>query len=359
MTDTCPLTAYASLHGHSHFSLMDAICTPEEMVLAAKEKGLRSIALTDHGVMHGVAQMYMAGKKHGVRVHYGMEAYCIGSLKTWQEAKEKAESAKKGKKKTAVEAVDADQILDEDEGDAELDAEELGVDKKALKKKGHLVILAKSQKGLSDLFRLSYLAHRDGFYSKPRTDKDMLAAHAGEIVATTACMGGIVSNKCWELKRGEIEWADVVREAQEYEEVLGKGNFFLEMQFNREPGQQYINDCMMKIHLETGIPLTVTTDSHYIKPEDWEVQDVLYMMRSKPVRTFQTRGEHWHGPVPGLYIKDHNEMWQSYLDYAGTIPPEIARAAFENTLRIDESIVDYEPDTRVRLPSLPNHSRSW
>lgn len=351
---TCPIQGYSSLHGHSHFSLMDAICTPEEIVLAAKAKGLKSIALTDHGVMHGVAQMYMAGKKHGVKTVYGMEAYCVGSLAVWQQASELLQASKKNKKKKSTESQDVDQILEEEEEEGVLTEEELNkIQSRALKKKGHLVLLARNRQGLSDLFNLSYLAHRDGFYFKPRADKDMLAVHAGNIVASTACMGGVVSNKCWEFSRNEIEWKDVVKEAEEYQEVLGKGNFFLELQFNKEPGQAFINECMVNIHKETGIPLTVTTDFHYIKPSDWEVQDVLYMMRAKPVKTFTTRGDKWHGPVPGLYVKNHEEMWQSYLSYGQNISEDIAKQAFENTLLIDSMIDHYEPDTRVRLPTLP------
>src|SRR2546430_2463131 len=118
---TSPIEQYSSLHGHSHFSVFDGLSTPEENVRAAKEKGLRSIALTDHGVTHGHADLYLAGKKHGVRTIFGVEAYVIHSLAEWNELKERAD-------------------------DKELDLEGKTTSQ-VLRKKGHLVVLACNRKG--------------------------------------------------------------------------------------------------------------------------------------------------------------------------------------------------------------------
>ncbi len=333
------LKSYSSLHGHSHFSMMDGICTPDEMVLAAKEKGLTSIALTDHGVTHGFAQLLQAGNKHGVKVVYGMEGYLIHDLVEWRTLKDKLDAAKKEKGKKV------------DEGD-EIDDKDMNVqNRRLLRKKGHLVLLAQNQVGLSNLYRITHGAHKLGMYGKPRADKKMLSNWRDGIVASSACMGGVVSVKCWEFQRGDCEWNEVVREAQEYDELLGRGKFFLELQFNESEGQKYINQCMIKIHKETGIPLTVTTDSHYVKPDDWMTQEVIYMMRAN--KTMSTRGDDWRFDVKGLYVKGPDEMWDSYLKWGDPEEYSVVRQAFENTLLIDSLIENFQPDTHQRLPTLP------
>lgn len=333
------INGYSSLHGHSHFSLMDGICTPDEMVLAAKEKGLISIALTDHGVTHGFAQLMQAGKRHGVKVVYGMEGYLIHDLQEWKALREKVQADRKEKGKRVEEGEEID--------DKTIDVQ----NRRLLRKKGHLVLLAQNQAGLSNLYRITHGAHKHGMYGKPRADKKMLSSWREGLVASSACMGGVVSVKCWEFQRGDCQWDDVVREAQEYDEILGRGKFFLELQFNESEGQKYINQCMVKIHRETGIPLTVTTDSHYVKPDDWTTQEVIYMMRAN--KTLATRGPDWRFDVKGLYVKGPEEMWDSYLKWGAEEDRDLVRQAFENSLLIDSMIEPFEPDTHQRLPTLP------
>lgn len=321
---------FTSLHNHSHFSVMDGLSFPEEMIKTAKEKGLRSIAITDHGVAHAHADFYLSAKKHGVRAIFGVEAYVIDSLAAWKEAK------------------DAKEENDED-------ATNTGAFK-AAGKKGHLVILACNREGLSNLYQIIYKAHRDGFYGKPRMDKDMLRAHAKGLVASSACMGGVVSNKVWQYTRGECAWADVVEEAMAFDRIFGRGRFFLELQLNESPHQATINKALIQIHDETGIPLTCTTDSHYIKAEDWAHQEVLYMLRDK--KTIATRGEDWSFDIRQLYIKSPDEMWESYLKFgASHIPEKTMLEAFENTLLIDSLVDVFEPDTKVHLPAIKGISQ--
>jgi DNA polymerase-3 subunit alpha len=163
---------FTSIHNHSHFSVMDGISLPEEMIRTAKEKGLRSIAITDHGHCHAHADFYLHGKKQGVRTIFGVEAYVIDSLDEWRVTKETLEE------------------VDED-------ATNTGI-AKSLHKKGHLVILACNLEGLSNLNQLVYRSHKEGFYGKPRMDKAMLMQHHKGLVASSACMGGVVSNLIWQ-----------------------------------------------------------------------------------------------------------------------------------------------------------------
>lgn len=322
---------------------MDGISMPEEIVLRAKEKGLRSIAITDHGHAHAHADIHLMGKKHGVRTLLGVEAYIIHSLKEWNELRAKMAAEKKAKgKKEADEGEEID-VEGEDETAKQM--------KRLLYRKGHLVILARNREGLSNLYNLTYKAHRDGMYSKPRCDKDMLREHARGLVTTSACMGGVISNKCWQFQRNEIDWSEVVREAEEFRDIFGKDGFYLELQFNESPGQAYINECLMKVARETKIPMTVTADSHYIEKDDWRIQEILYMLRSK--KTLLTRGPDWRFDVKQLYIKSAPEMWESYKQFAGAVDERTAKEAFENTLLVDSMIENFEPDTHQRLPTLP------
>jgi len=325
---------FASFHNHSHFSTMDGLSLPEDMIKAAKQKGLKSIAITDHGHAHAHADFYLFGKKHGVRTVFGSEAYVIHDLDAWHQIKESLGV-----------------LEDVQERDSNSSGEEeLKATTKNLFRKGHLVLLAANREGLSNLYQLTYLAHKDGFYSKPRMDKKMLKAFSKGLIATSACMGGVISNKCWDMKSGRGTFEDVVNEAKEFEEIFGKGRFFLELQFNESDSQRFINECLVRVHEQTGIPLTVASDAHYVNKDEWRAQELLYMLRSN--KTFKTRGDKWNFEVKQLYIKSAEEMWQAFEIFGGKLDPKIAIEAFQNTLLIDSLIEDFEPDTHKRLPTL-------
>lgn len=247
---------------------MDGISLPDEMIKKAKEKGLRSIAITDHGHAHAHADFYLSGKKHGVRTIFGTEAYVISDLDQWRLDKESAEL----------------------EDAPEIDTNSRVKPAKAsLYRKGHMVLLACNQEGLSNLYQLTYKAYKDGFYGKPRMDKKMLQAHSKGLVATSACMGGVISLRCWDLQNGHGSFDDIVNEALEFDRIFGRGRFFLELQFNESNSQRYINDCLIKVSEKTGIPLTVAADAHYVNPDDWKAQELLYMLRGN--KTVATRGD--------------------------------------------------------------------
>lgn len=332
---------FSSLHGHSHFSIGDGLSTPEENVKAAKEKGLRSIALTDHGINHGHADHFLAGKKHGVRTVFGVEAYIIHDLDEWNRLREQLAEEKKSKGKELQAGIS-------------LDETSVGLTHaQQLRKKGHLVLLACNRTGLANINRLVYLGHRDGFYGKPRIDKKLLRAHAEGIVASTACMGGVLSKRCWDMKDGKATWEDVVQEAREFNDIFGMGRFFLELQWNEmDEAQNFINRCMVRLHQETSIPLTVTNDFHYSKANEWEAREVLHMLDWD--QTVSKRGGKIDTEIKQLYVKSAEEMWQAYVRYGShAVDERTAIEAFQNTLLIDSLIEDYEPDTKQRLPTLP------
>lgn len=331
----------SNLHGHSCFSFQDGICTPEEIVAAAKAKGLRSVALTDHGHAHGHGRFYLAGKKAGVRTLLGMEAYTINDLAEWRAMKDKLALDKK-----------------KDAEDVEFDLDRAALDKanrKVLYRKGHLVLLAQNRTGLANIYQLQYKAHKVGFFQKPRVDKRMLSEHSEGVVASSACMGGVISSKISALTRGELEWADIVREAREFAEIF-PGRFFLELQSNEAPFQKIVNEHLVRLHLETGIPLDVTMDAHYVDPDDWQSQQILHMLlthRGKEGLTLGSLPDTYRFDVKSLFIKSADELWDSFLRCNPEVPQDVLNQAFENTLYADSLISDFEPDTQTRLPSLP------
>lgn len=318
------LQEFSSLHNHSHFSVMDGISLPQEMLKAAKDKGLRSIAITDHGHAHCHADFFLHGKKLGVRTIFGVEAYVVPDLKIWAERKEA-----------------------KDESDEAATA--TGAYRK-LGSKSHLILLACNREGLSNINQLIYRSHREGFYGKPRMDKRMLREHSKGVVSTSSCMGGVISNQLWALQRGDITWEDVKREALEFDSIFGRGRFYLELQLNESDNQHFINTNLVRLHEETGIPLTVAVDSHYTNADDWKAQEVLYMLRDN--KTIATRGPDWKFEIKQLYIKSPEEMWLSFKKFGRDLSEKVILEAFANTLLIDSLVENYEPDTHQRLPTL-------
>lgn len=342
-----PFEQFVGIHNHSAFSFQDGIASPEELVLSAKENGLKSLAITEHGHCHSHAQFYFACKKHAFKGIMGVEAYVIHSISEWAELRERMRLERAARKSAIVESSDIDM---------EAVSLEDRAARRVLSRKGHLVMLAKNQRGLSNIYQIVHRAHRDGYYMKPRADKEMLSKFAGDIVASSACMGGVISNKCWQFMRNEIEWKEIVREAIEFDEIFGRGNFFLELQFNEHENQKFINDCMIRLNRETGIPLSVSTDAHYVKPDDWKTQQVVHMLmshRSKRPLTMGSLPEEYDFKVRSLFVKSANDMYESYLRWNPELPRDAVDSAFANVILIDSMIEEYTPDTSPRLPTLP------
>ncbi len=339
----------ANLHSHSAYSFSDGVCTPEEIVQAAIDKGLRSVALTDHGSCHGLGRMYLAAKKAGVKPLLGMEAYTINDFDEWRDMKEQIAITKHQEVEEVDLTVPVDELVVLDK------AAIIKAQKKVLYRKGHLVLLAQNAKGLANIYQLQYLAHSKGYYQKPRVDKKFLAAHSEGVLASSACMGGVISQKLWGLQKGEVEWVDVVREANEFADIF-PGRFFLELQSNESAGQRYINEHLIRLSKETGLPLNVTMDAHYVDPEDWRTQQILHLLmthRGKSGITLNNLPPDYSFDVHSLFIKSGDELWDSFLRLNPEVDELTLERAFDNTLMADSMIENFELDVSTKLPSLP------
>ena len=219
---------FTHLHTHSHYSLLDGLAKIDDLVARAGELGMDSLALTDHGVMYGAVEFYQKAKAKNIKPIIGMEAYvAINS---------------RHDKNPAVD-----------------------------NKRYHLLLLAKNETGYKNLIKLTTLAHLEGFYYKPRVDKEILKKYSEGIIASSACMAGEIPRM---ILAGKLDKAE--KAINEFQEIFGKDNFYLELQDHSSlEGQDEINEALIKLSKKTGALLIAANDIHYINKEDDKAQDIL------------------------------------------------------------------------------------
>ncbi len=224
---------FTHLHTHSHFSLLDGLSKIDDLISRVKELGMDSVAITDHGNLYGAVEFYKKAKAAGVKPIIGCELYV----------------AKRNH-------LDKTNNIDDE--------------------RYHLVVLAKNQIGYKNLVKLVSKAHLDGFYYKPRVDKELLRKHSEGLIVLSACLGGEISQTL--LNKG-IEAAEKV--AYEHQEIFGKGNYFLELQQHPNIEEQNsVNPLILELARRTKIPLVGTQDSHYLKPDDAHAHDILLAVQT-------------------------------------------------------------------------------
>lgn len=223
---------FVHLHNHTEFSLLDGAARIKNLVKRAVELKMSALAITDHGVMYGVIDFYKACHQAGIKPIIGCEVYVAPNKRS-------------------------DRMPGKDDINY------------------HLVLLAENEEGYRNLIRLVSMAHTEGFYYKPRVDKEILREYAKGIIALSACLAGEVADY---LVHDQLEMA--VQSARDYEGIFGKGNFFLEIQDHGLEDQRKVITGMWKVHELTGIPMIATNDVHYVQREDAFVQDALLCIQT-------------------------------------------------------------------------------
>jgi len=285
--------AFVHLHVHSEYSLLDGACRIKDLVNKAKVLGQTAIAITDHGAMYGAVDFYKYAKKEGIKPIIGCEVYTAART-----------------------------LYDKT---AELDSEY-----------GHLVLLAKNNTGYKNLIKLVSIGFTDGFYYKPRIDLNVLRQYSDGIIALSACLAGDVPRK---LKKDDYEGAK--RIAQEYLEIFGRDNYFIELQNHGIDDQLKINPLLLKLANELSIETVVTNDVHYIEKKDAEAQDVLMCIQMNKLVSDPTRLKH---ETDNFYLKSEDEMRALF--------PKLNKS-FENTAIIaDRCNVEFDFSKRF-LPQFP------
>ena len=266
---------FTHLHVHTEYSLLDGSNKIKEYVDRVRELGMDSAAITDHGVMYGVIDFYRAARAAGINPILGCEVYVAPGSRFDREA---------------------------GSGDDRY---------------YHLVLLAENNQGYSNLMKIVSKGFVEGFYYKPRVDLSLLEKYHEGIIALSACLAGEVARF---LTRGMYE--DAKKAALRYQDIFGKGNFFLELQDHGIPEQQNVNQQLLKMHRETGIDLVATNDVHYTLAEDAQPHDVLLCLQTGKKLADEDRMRYEGGQY---YVKSPEEM-ERLFPYA----PE----ALENTHKI-------------------------
>ncbi|MFH2036479.1 MAG: DNA polymerase III subunit alpha [Candidatus Zixiibacteriota bacterium] len=269
---------FVHLHLHSQYSLLDGACKIDPLIELAKEFNMAALAVTDHGNLFGAAEFYKKATKAGIKPIIGMEAYI-----------------------SAGSRFDRKQVGSYPAGGF------------------HLVLLARNNQGYKNLIKLSSAGYLEGFYHRPRIDKQVLREHAEGLIALTACLKGEVN---YHLLHNDPEKA--IESAVEYNEIFGEGNFFLEMQNHGIDKELLLIPMVNTIHRQTGIPLIVTNDCHYLRQEDAEAHDALLCIQTGK---FISDTDRMRYSTDQIYFKSAEEISELFSEY-----PE----AVENTVKIAE-----------------------
>ena len=293
---------FTHLHVHTEYSLLDGSNKIKEYVARVKELGMDSAAITDHGVMYGVIDFYRAAREAGINPILGCEVYVAPGSR-----------------------------FDREVGSGD-------------DRYYHLVLLAENNQGYSNLMKIVSKAFVEGFYYKPRVDLELLEKYHEGIIALSACLAGEVARY---LARGMYEDAKIV--ALRYQDIFGKGNFFLELQDHGIPEQQTVNQQLLRMHRETGIDLVATNDVHYTMAEDAEPHDVLLCLQTQKKLSDENRMRYEGGQY---YVKSPEEMARLF---------PYALEALENTHKIAERcLVEIEVGVAKRPKyDVPDGFTSW
>src|SRR5919107_4520816 len=286
--------AFVHLHTHSEYSLLDGANQIPELVAHVKKLGMDSLAVTDHGNMHAAWEFYEEAKKQKIRPILGFEAYLAFGPRTAREKPGWAPAPY-----------------------------------------SHLVLLARNRTGYRNLVRLTSIGFVEGFYRRPRIDKDVLAAHSEGIICLAACLSGEVA---LHLRQGKFDEAR--KSAEWFSRTFGPDGFWLEIQKHGISEESVVTEGMLRLGQELGLPVVATNDAHYLKREDAEAHDVLLAIGTgsdlDDPKRFRFTGQE-------SYVKSEAEMRALFPNHPETLA---------NTARVAE-LCEFDFEKRYFLPVFP------
>ncbi len=351
---------FVGLHAHSVAgSIFDAIGYPDEHMDFCYENGGEALALTDHGNMNGFSHQFLHWKKmkaegKDFKPIFGVEAYFLPSIEEWRGEYNRIKEDAKLAKSLAKGDTSGATVEDEEESKKAI--------KSILNRRRHLVLLVQNQTGLNNMFKLiSESYNEENYYRYPRVDYAMLDKYSEGIIAASACLGGPYAGNYWANRE---EGPEAVREAmrettRQFVKIFGD-RWHGELQWNGIPEQHELNQYIIEMHHEFGIPLISTADSHYPNPDAWKDRELYkrlgWLGKGKPDWMEDTElpaGVEEIGYE--IYPKNGNQMWDSYKYYSKT-----AGVEYDDQLVMDsitrthdiafKMIEDFVPDTTVKLP---------
>jgi len=268
---------FVHLHVHTQYSLLDGMIRLDDLFKKVKEYGMPAVAMTDHGNIYGTVDFYKQAIKHGLKPIIGCELYVAPNKRTDRAGSGPGENAY------------------------------------------HLLVLATDMQGYKNLMKLSTLAFLEGFYYKPRIDKEILRKHHEGLIGMSACLHGEIASG---ILRGNID--EATRQAMEYRDIFGDGNFFLEIMENGIPEQKKANEGLIELSRKLSIPLVATNDCHYLNREDAEAHEVLLCIQTG--KTLE-EADRMRFSTDQFYLRSPTDMKNLF-----TYCPE----AIENTVKIAE-----------------------
>ena len=285
---------FTHLHVHTHYSLLDGLPKIDELLNYVQESGMDSVAITDHGVIYGAVEFFKKAKAKGVKPIIGCEVYM--ALESMTQMRPNIDSARY-----------------------------------------HLILLVKNEQGYQNLVKLVTRAHLEGFYYRPRIDEELLQKYSEGLIGLSACIQGKIPRL---ILANETEKAEEL--ALKYQAIFGKDNFYLELQRHYHiPEQERVNNALIAISKKTGIPLVATNDSHYLRPDDAEAQDILMLINTgsdpKDPERLSMR-------MDDFSLKTPAKMEEEFKDI-----PE----ALENTQKIAEACSFQFELGKTKLPHFP------
>ena len=288
---------FVHLHLHTDYSLLDGAIQIKPLAERTEKLGMNACAMTDHGNMYGAISFYNTMKAKGIKPIIGCETYIAATNR------------------------------------ADRSARNIGGEKANF----HLILLAKDYEGYRNLSRLTSKAFTEGFYYKPRIDKELLAEHSKGLIALSSCMSGVPS-----ALLAQDRFDDAAAQALEFEEIMGKGNYFLEIQEHGLEPQARIRKPLVELSKRTGIPLVATNDAHYLMPDDARAHDLLLCIGSGKTVSDQNRLRYG---TPNFYVRSPEEMWRIFGD---ELPD-----ALQRTVEIAERCEMKLPEGVNYLPNYP------
>ncbi|MFH1354729.1 MAG: DNA polymerase III subunit alpha [Candidatus Omnitrophota bacterium] len=286
-----PHSDFIHLHLHTQFSLLDGACRIPDILSLAKHYKMDSLAITDHGNMFGAVDFYLEAQKAGIKPIIGCEAYIAPGSR--------------------------------------LDKSSVGIEDASY----HIILLAKDETGYENLMKLVSIGYREGFYYRPRIDKEVLSRYAKGLIGMTACLKGEIPSLLQQKR-----FNDALKTADTYLNILGKDNLYLELQANSIPEQKIVNEGLIKISKELDLPLVATNDVHYVKKEDAPAHEALLCIQTQTTLDDPNR---MRFQTDEFYLRSPEEMKEIFKD----IPQAIS-----NTLEIASRCNLELSFSRIHLP---------
>jgi DNA polymerase-3 subunit alpha len=286
---------FVHLHLHTDYSLLDGAIQIKPLADRLEQLGMNASAMTDHGNMYGAISFYNTMKAKGIKPIIGCETYIAATNR------------------------------------ADRSARNIGGEKANF----HLILLAQNYEGYRNLSRLTSKAFTEGFYYKPRIDKELLAQHSAGLIALSSCMSGVPS-----ALLAQDRFDEAAAQALEFEEIMGKGNYFLEIQEHGLEPQARIRKPLVDLSRRTGIPLVATNDAHYLMPQDARAHDVLLCIGSGKTVNDENRLKYG---TPNFYVRSPEEMWRIFGDELPEALQRTVEIAARCELKLPEGI-NYLPN---------------